>query len=840
MKQEDDALLYWRGRIVLSTLACGFLLSTMAFPAAIVLIVKERLWLLAVIDASALSGVAYLLFSRKLGYRFRAGGTLLLIYVVGLGVLMNAGILSGAPAWLFVFSVFAGLLLGLKAACVAISINLVTLSVFWYLISHGVFWAQFQFFSSTERAFVALVSFIMLNIAAAVSAAVMLKGLERATHRQKDVAELLKREIEEHERSEQALKESESRLKSTFRATPVGLAIVKERKFIAVNESYCRIVGYGEADLLGKSPRILYEDENENVRIGAKLYTRLLDQGVAYAETRHVRKDGEVRDVVLRAAHLSPLDPPAGSVVAIEDVTEKKRSDKSLRESEEKFRKTFQGSPDSITITRMRDGQYIEVNEGFTKMTGYTRKEAIGKTPRDLNLIVNHQDRETFVRKLRLTGEIDGFEVQYRNKNGTIMDTLLAARPLVYVNEDCLVAVVKDISQMKRTVKEKAKLEKQLLHAQKMESMGTLAGGIAHDFNNLLMGIQGRISLILMGKDPSYPDFDHLKEIEEYIRNAATLTRQLLGFARGGKYEVKSSDINDLVRKSAEMFGRTRKEIEIRSKYHKDIWTVDVDRGQIDQVLMNVFVNAWQAMPGGGTLFLETANAVLDEEYLKPFSVAPGKFVKISVTDTGIGMDKSTQKRIFDPFFTTKEMGKGTGLGLASAYGIIKNHGGFINVYSEMGQGTNFNLYLPASEKPLLEEKESVKTLLKGEEPILLVDDEKLILETTKELLTGLGYHVFVAASGKEAIAAYRENAKHIRMVILDMIMPDLGGGAVYDRLKEINPEVKVLLSSGYGLRGEAQEILDRGCTDFIQKPFNLIQMSQKIRQILDQNETPE
>ena len=236
-------------------------------------------------------------------------------------------------------------------------------------------------------------------------------------------------------------------------------------------------------------------------------------------------------------------------------------------------------------------------------------------------------------------------------------------------------AIVKDITSIKRIEQEKFELQAQLQQAQKMEAMGTLSGGIAHDFNNLLMGIQGRTSLIMMGKNSFHPDYRHLKEIEESVKSAADLTRQLLGFARGGKYEVKPANLNNLLKKSSEMFGRTRKEIKRHETYQKDIWTIEVDGGQIEQVLLNLFVNAWHAMPGGGDLFIETENVTVDENFIRPFEVQLGKYVKISIADTGVGMDEATRQRIFEPFFTTRKMGRGTGLGLASVYGIIKNHG---------------------------------------------------------------------------------------------------------------------------------------------------------------------
>ena len=390
------------------------------------------------------------------------------------------------------------------------------------------------------------------------------------------------------------------------------------------------------------------------------------------------------------------------------------------------------------------------------------------------------------------------------------------------------------IEERNRAEGERARLETQLQQAQKMEAIGTLAGGIAHDFNNLLMAIQGRTSIMLMNKDSSHPDFGHLRGIEDHVENAADLTMQLLGFARGGKYEVRPTDINEVIKKQNRMFGRTKKEITIRGKYEKDLWSVEVDRGQIEQVLLNLYVNAWQAMPGGGDLYLETENVTLDENYVKPFSIEPGRYVKISVTDTGVGMDKATQERIFEPFFTTKEMGRGTGLGLASVYGIIKNHGGFINVYSEKGEGATFNIYLPASEREVIEEKKPAGDTLRGTETVLFVDDEDMIIEVAEELLEQLGYKVLTARSGKEAIETYEKNKEQIDIAILDMIMPDMSGGETYDKLKEINPDIKVLLASGYSLNGAATEILDRGCNGFIQKPAKMRELSQKLREILD------
>jgi CheY-like chemotaxis protein len=281
------------------------------------------------------------------------------------------------------------------------------------------------------------------------------------------------------------------------------------------------------------------------------------------------------------------------------------------------------------------------------------------------------------------------------------------------------------------------------------------------------------------------------------------------------------------------MFGRTKKEITIHKKYHDQIWSAEIDRSQIDQVLLNIFVNAWQAMPAGGHLYIQTNNEILDKDIAGAHGVRIGKYVTISIKDTGIGMDEKTLKRVFDPFFTSKDKERGSGLGMASAYGIIQNHDGMILVESEKGQGTTFRIYLPATEKPVIDELQANQNILVGTETILLVDDEEMILDVGVQVLKKLGYKVLTASNGKEAIEVYQQNRQEVAMVILDLIMPEMGGGETYDRLKEIDPQVKVLLSSGYSIDGQATEILKRGCSGFIQKPFRMADLSVKLRQII-------
>lgn len=511
------------------------------------------------------------------------------------------------------------------------------------------------------------------------------------------------------------------------------------------------------------------------------------------------------------------------------DITDRIQARDALKESEERFRALVEQSPLGVALIGM-NGRHHYVNPKFVEIFGYGIEEiARGKTWLERAYPDTELRRHVAATWQKDVREMKAGEMRQRAydvvcKGG--VEKHITFRVMKLEAGENLV-IYEDITEQKR-------LEAQLIQAQKMEAIGTMAGGIAHDFNNLLMGVQGRASLMRMDMDPAHPHVEHLRGIEEYVRSATHLTRQLLGFARGGKYEVKPTDMNTLVDRSAELFGRTRKEISLHRKFEEGLWVVDVDRRQMEQVLLNLFVNAWQAMPAGGDIFLQMQNVVLNEDYTQPHGAGSGRYVKISVTDTGVGMDEATRHRLFDPFFTTKGMGRGTGLGLASAYGIVKNHEGIITAYSEKGHGSTFNIYLPASSADeAAEERDPTEEIVMGQGTILLVDDEDVVLEVGKPLLETLGYEVLVARSGKEGIQLYRENQDRIRGVVLDMIMPQMSGGETFEQLRAINPRVKVLLSSGYSINGQAREILNRGCNGFIQKPFHLQELSRKLQESL-------
>jgi PAS domain S-box-containing protein len=529
-----------------------------------------------------------------------------------------------------------------------------------------------------------------------------------------------------------------------------------------------------------------------------------------------------------------------------------------IRDREQQFRALSENAPDIIYTIRA-NGRISYVNPAWERILGHRKEDVIGKRfiaftkKEDMIKFIHifYQIRDNKQRVVDIYGSIlhkDGTERLFHmsgapniDSDGNVTGAVGTFRDITELKKSELelwdsnrrlwkMIEEKELAEAKRT-----ELEKQLIQAQKMEAVGTLAGGIAHDFNNLLMGIQGYTSLMMLKTDASHYHYEKLKNIEHYVIRGADLTRQLLGFARGGKYEITPANMNELITKSSRMFGRTKKDVAITTMLEPSLWTVEADQGQIEQVLLNLYLNAAQAMPGGGRIDIETQNRILEETETNNTYYKPGKYVRISVKDTGVGMDEKTKQRIFEPFFTTKEMGRGTGLGLASAYGIVKSHGGFIDVESGIGHGSVFIIHLPISAKAAQKEKAiHEEKLYKGDETILLIDDEAVMLEVGAEMLNNLNYKVISASSGKEAVELFMKNKDEIQLTILDMVMPEMNGSETFDILNQIQPGLKVLVSSGYTLSEEAARISKLGCNSFIQKPFDIYRISSKIREVLD------
>lgn len=636
------------------------------------------------------------------------------------------------------------------------------------------------------------------------------------------------RDITQRKQTESKLKESEEKYRLVVENASEGILVAQDGKLKFMNQAALEIIGYSE-DIMKSMPFTAFIHPEDRDMVYEYHVSRLRgeDRPPHYA-FRIITGKGSVKWVELHAVTIDWEGHPA-TLNFQSDVTERKQAEAALIKERERFQNLVEQAPYGMMLVE-KNGAIGYINPKFTEIFGYTKQEVPDLKTWRTNAYPDKKYRE----EIGVTLEAD---LEHLKTGGRLLRTFTVMCKdgmekvinfiAVELKDDQFLIACEDIT-------ERRKLETQLLQAQKMEAVGTLAGGIAHDFNNLLMGIQGYASLMLLNIDAGHPHYEKLKAIEDQVQSGADLTRQLLGFARGGRYEVKITDLNKLIRKAASLFGRTKKEIRIYEKYAESLWHVEADRGQLEQVLLNLFVNAWQAMPGGGSLYLETENVILDDHYIKPYNINPGAYAKISVTDTGVGMDEKTRARVFDPFFTTKGMGRGTGLGLASAYGIIKGHGGMINVYSETGHGTAFHIYLPASLKELAKEDLPSHPVQKGHETILIVDDEKTILEVTKAILENLGYHILTAQTGHEAIDIYLADSEKIDLVILDMVMPVMGGGETFVKMKAFNPDIKAILSSGYSLSEQAKSIMDQGIKAFIQKPYRLDDLSQKIRDVIE------
>ena len=524
---------------------------------------------------------------------------------------------------------------------------------------------------------------------------------------------------------------------------------------------------------------------------------------------------------VLEELDQGTFDCESSNVRGIDDICEREIT-KELLTSREHFEAIINNMSEGI-LELTSDARIVIANPSVISLVGISEEKLLASKFLELFEKKNKQRIKTIL-------ETNWEEPQIIPEDSPIIlnGRLVSLNfiPIKDATHESIIVIITDVT-------EKKKIEEQLMKAQKMEAIGTLAGGIAHDFNNLMTVMQGNVSLMLMTMESDHPHCEHLRIIEQQIISGAKLTSQMLGYASQGKYEIQAIDLNNLLDATSEAFGRMRKDLRIERYLDADLFGIQADKAQIEQVLLNLYINAADAMPDGGKLILKTTNIGHKKIPDRIYDPRPGSYVELTVTDTGIGMYKETLERVFEPFFTTKTIGKGTGLGLASAYGVIKGHDGYIEVDSEKGHGTTFYIYLPASGSMCPKKTKPTGQLFNGQGTVLFVDDEETVLDIGVKILEKLGYQVFAANGGEKSIQVYKKMKDKIDMVILDMIMPEMGGGVVYEQIKSINPKVKVLLSSGYSKDGQATEILNRGCKGFIQKPFTIKELSGKIGEIL-------
>jgi PAS domain S-box-containing protein len=637
--------------------------------------------------------------------------------------------------------------------------------------------------------------------------------------------------VSQRTHSEAALQVSEEKFAKAWRASPdsISISTLDEGRYVSVNEGFTRLLGYAPEEAVGRTvfDLSIWEDAAERQRLAQSLreHGRASDLQV---RMRHKNGHTVIAEV---SAEKIELDGQPCLLAFSKDITERTRAEDALRASEEKFAKAFRASPVAITLSTVQEGRFLEVNDGFLRMTGYRRDEVIGRRGVELNLWENAAERERISAELEKQREVRDCEARIRKKNGEVADTTLSAEIVEVGGVPCLLVVSTDVTERKL-------LEAQLRQSQKMEAVGQLAGGVAHDFNNLLGVIIGYADMLIEELEEKDPRARKADAILRAAQRAANLTRQLLAFSRKQVLLPKVLDLNHVVADIQGLLGRLIGEhIILQTTCDPHLGHVRADPGQIEQVIMNLAVNARDAMPRGGKLIIETANAELDDSYSRTHApVSPGPYVLLSVSDTGLGMSEAIRNRIFEPFFTTKEAGKGTGLGLATVYGIVKQSSGYIFVYSEPGHGATFKVYLPRVDEPVEVPREAraAHEQARAGETVLLVEDDSELLELSQNYLRASGYTVVAAGSGTEALQWAAQHPEDVHIMVTDVVLPGMNGLELARELTKRRPRMKVLFVSGYS----NIEHLDAGAApgqfELIQKPYRREDLTRRVRVLLD------
>ncbi len=647
-------------------------------------------------------------------------------------------------------------------------------------------------------------------------------------------------ELAQRKQAEEALRESEERYRIFFDTSRDCVFMTRlDGRFIDFNDVALEVFGYvpGERDELLQTNVASFYANTEEREAHVKLVSK---QGFSKEYPLDLRKrDGTIiHALITTVARKDPNGNIVGFQGTVRDITERKKTDEALRESEDRYRQITENSLTGIYINQ--DEVCVYVNLRMAEILGYAKEEMIG---RRLVEAVRPSDREMVLErtKARLSGELSptAYELRLVKKTGEEIWCEILATVVDYRGRPALMGNVADVTGRKKAEEEREILRTQLLQAQKMEAIGTLTGGIAHDFNNLLTIINGFTEVILSEKTEDDPYSADLQKIMEAGRKGAELVQRLLALSKKGESDPQPLDLNRAVENSISLIrGTFPKIFEIETIFEKDLGMVNADSAQVEQVLMNLFINAKEAMPEGGRLRIETKNMIVDEAHCKRHVGAkPGPHVLIEVLDTGVGMDADTLRRIFDPFFTTKgwDFKKGTGLGLSVAKGIVEQHGGWITFQSEPGKGTTFTMYFPAIvEEPVAERPKPLTETVSRGEKILLVDNEELVRDLGKRILERSGYTVITASNGKEALEIYAREQSNIGLVVLDLIMPQMGGEKCLEELVKINPYVKVVVSSGHSLAPKEWDHLGTYAKGFVNKPYQLKEFLKVVREVID------
>jgi PAS domain S-box-containing protein len=614
-------------------------------------------------------------------------------------------------------------------------------------------------------------------------------------------------------------------------AVPVGIGIVSNREVQWVNDSLLHLIGRQKEEIIKKNARIFYSSDEMYHQVGKQFYDDLREKGRAHIEVDWQHKDGSILNIYLTGGAVDQQDISRGIVFAALDISERKRAEVELKESEERYRRLVEFSPDAIVVHS--EGKIRYVNPAALTLLGATdASELIGKPFLD----IIHSDYRDSVHQQIITLMKEDLalpltEQKFIRLDGSIVDVEVAAMPIVYKEKSAMQLVVRDISEQK-------KLQSQLLQTQKIQSIGTLAGGIAHDFNNILGIILAYSSLL--DKSKLTPDKFSVSiiAINQAVQRGAALVRQILTFARKTDILFEPTDIPELIHELFSMLGQTfPKTITFSESIDKSLPFILADRTQIHQALLNLCINSRDAMPQGGSISISAGKQTKEQIYQNFPDAREKEYVCLTVTDTGKGMDEATRQRVYDPFFTTKEKGKGTGLGLSVVYGIVQAHHGFIDVKSDMGRGTTFRLFFPVpviSEQTAVSQQSVESYEIGGTETIMFVEDEELLLQMVSFLLESKGYKVLCARDGLEAVNIFLSHKQEIALVITDMGLPVMTGTDEFKKLREIDPNVKVIFASGFFEPDIKSELQKDGDNGFIQKPYDPNDILRMIRQVLD------
>ena len=640
-----------------------------------------------------------------------------------------------------------------------------------------------------------------------------------------DWTEHIEKRIEEGTKK---LLERELQYHSLFEGTHDGIVVHdRDGRILETNKASCHLFGYDRKEFLALSWSMLVDPGSRTGELDQFFDRILKNETVAPIETVLLRRDGTPFFAELSSRRVRFMGRDAIQSF-IRDVTVRVNLESGLREEREKYRILVESSLVGVFI--IHGGTIRFSNAKFAEILKYSNEQLTGANYFDL---IDPEDRSMVVAretKRESGGDVEAhYEVRYLRKDGTRCWCELHCCRVEVGGRPSVLGNVLDISQRKQW-------EAQLLESQKMESIGTLAGGIAHDFNNLLGGILGYASLLLSDIKENHPFYQDLLAIADTAKKAADLTNRLLAFARGGKYQVSTFGLN----KTAEdVLGILQHSIDpnitIETQLAGDLWTIKGDSRQIYQVFMNICLNAVDAMPGGGKLLFVTENVTLDESFAQTqIGMKPGDYVKVTIQDTGFGMDERTKSHMFEPFFTTKPTHEGKGLGLSVVYGIVKNHGGTLMVETERGKGTSLMLFFPRFSESAPEITESIflETFSSQQKTILLVDDEEIIRHVGDRMLKKKGFEVILAKNGREAVEVYQREKEDIAVVLMDLVMPEMGGKEAYQKLKKINPNVKVVFTSGYGPQ-DRPDLMGNPDLLFLQKPFHTEILYQTIQAAL-------